>query len=85
MSTRVLSLAMEGASVPRDGLVLLTSILGVTLDFNAKVGRPIGIRRLQDFNGVRGFGLHPINTPCAGMSCLVRARNVANAPTLAIR
>jgi hypothetical protein len=34
---------------------------------------------------VRGFGLHPINTPCAGMSCLVRARNVANAPTLAIR
>src|SRR5271165_3155586 len=61
------------------GASVTTWFLGATLDFNAKVGRPIGIRRLQDFDGVHGLGLHPLHTPSAGMNCLVRARNVANA------
>ena len=57
---------------------VITWSLGATFDFNAKVGRPIGIRRLDDFNGVHRFGLHPLHTPCAGMNCLGRARNVLN-------
>ena len=65
------------------GASVITWSLGATFDFNAKVGRPIGIRCLQDFNGVHGFGLHPLHAPCTGMNCLVRTRNVANAPILA--
>ena len=46
------------------------------------VVRPIGIRCLQNFHGVHGFGFHPLHTPCAGMNRLIRARNVPHAPIL---
>ena len=32
---------------------------------------------------MHGFGRHPLHSPCPGMSWLVRARNVPNAPILA--
>src|SRR5208337_3249157 len=59
---------------------VITWFLGATFNFNAKVGRPIAIRRLQDFNGVHGFRLHPLHAPCPGVNCLVRTRNVPNTP-----
>lgn len=67
------SLAMDCISAS-----VITWFLGATFDFNAGVG---GASRIP--TACMGSGFIP-PPPCPGMNCLVRARNVANAPILAM-
>jgi hypothetical protein len=55
----------------------------VAFDFDAEAGR--GVRRrdgafglVDDFDGVHGLGLHPVDAPGAGMRWGVGGRNVAD-------
>ena len=55
----------------------------MTLNFNSKEGRSIwnsrgALGHRHDFNGVHGFRLHPVDTPCAAMNRSFHARLVRN-------